>query len=249
MSRGGPRGLGRKCTYVRENGEVCTAWALKDSPEGEELCRVHRAMRDGTWSDTASKMARRQAAKRKDAVDAAPSAGLNPGVSFADVASVCADALQATDVLGYPDYSVRLTACAVLLSGFSRWMRREPEQVEELLCQLIPPTEFEVERMKAQEVYTAARREYDKVPAWHPLRGIVARPYPSAYVAPWEDPREVAKEAPADISPTDPRVLPLSNGRVAMRQERRFPVMLEPLAIEDETDGEDTEVEAAVPAW
>lgn len=113
------------------------------------------------------------------------------------VLKVVGEALQAVDQLGFPAWNVRLAACQTLLSGFARYYRRTPEEVEALLRQVIPPSVFDEDRMKAEEVYKAARGEYWRIPAWHPVRGLYVRALPRSLVAPWESYERVVKvEAP-----------------------------------------------------
>jgi len=162
--------------------------------------------------------------------------GIRPDIDLVDVVEVCADALQAEldFPAGAPDWSARLTACAVLVSAFPSHYRSSPVRVRELLEELLPEHVYDADRMEAQKVYSAMRREWDQLVYWHPLRGLFVKPYPAYMIAAWESESAVQRERPAPIPVDDPRVKQLPDGRaIFSRGDAKLPVMLEQEPDED----------------
>ena len=240
-----------RCEYVFPDDpeRVCGARPLKATLDSETgpRCRVHDKMERGEWSQEAKRMAHRNVAKRRAGVDPAPRADIEPGLSFGDLMRIVAPALEAKFPNGSPDWSARLCASGVIIASFPRYLRSSVKDVNALLREVLPERVYSSEHHEADQVYVAMRAEWDRLSGlgWHELQGVVVRRYPAYMIAPWETARAIQAQRPAAIPPTDPRVLRLPHGRVALKGQGSLPVLLEPLR-DDEPDDGTIEVDASV---
>jgi hypothetical protein len=226
---------GRQCEHVNaETGEQCKAWATRATFDDEEgpRCRVHALAADPkALSREMSRMAKAGGVKRRGDVEPSPRAEIDPSLTFRDVARVCREALSATfEHNGQPDLGARLAACAVLLLAFPRYTRPTVAEAQRLLAEIVPATAHDEERLGVEEAFRALRAEWWALPAWHPVRGLVARELPRELVPPWEDYSTVVRrEAPKDIAPSEAkaRIVRLNDGDVALRHEGQLPRLLE----------------------
>lgn len=229
----GRKGIGRQCTYIREDGSTCIAWALKSSPEEKPRCRVHSAMDDGTWTETAKAMSRKQQFERRAKTEPKPRSGLDPKLKLIEVLAVIAPALVADDpfVPGLACWPVRLAAAGTLLAAFPGYLRDTPEKVAALLRELLPQELFESEQHQASKVYEAMRESWLAVDGlrWSKLKGLYVKAFPGYCVEPWLSERErveLQATRPKPIPPEQADVLRLPDGTIALRRPGELPLVV-----------------------
>jgi hypothetical protein len=218
----------RRCQGVRKDGSPCRKWAVPTSEE--PLCAQH-LMGEEEWLEQARRGGRGRAAQRREEAGIRPSVGLAPSVTLADVLRVCVPALEATfEHDGSPDWGARLAAAGTILAAFPKYLRSTPAEVRTLLAEVLPDEVYSHpearHRLNGHSVYSAMRREWDRLPSWSPVRGLCVKPYPSHMIAPWEDPAEVQKERPADVPPEEAPVMHLPDGGIALERDGELPVLL-----------------------
>ena len=222
----------RHCEAVKENGEPCGAWARRDSDPPR--CALHSESVEERAERARKAAAASSFARRSKAEPRHPN-GLRTDVSLADVLKATAPALTAVyEATGEPDWGARLSAVAVLVLSFPRQLRDRPEKVEQLIRDFLPREAADQkgmrERLLADEVYRALRREWDRLPQWSELRGLYWLPYPRQFVPPWQSYEEVVKrELPPDIAPAEAPVRRLPDGRALLDRRTDPPLLLEPV--------------------
>lgn len=189
----------RDCEAVTKTGGSCRAKALRDSDPPR--CRLH-AMTPEQRSADAKRAAHNSAFARRSKAEPKASSGLGPTVTLLDVIEACVPALSATFSHDQsPDWSARLAAAGTLLVSFPRQLRDTPERVRALIEQCLPSQVLDQagirERLKAQNVYTAMRQEWDRLRVKNdPTTGLYIEPYPPHLIAPWEDRKVVLASQP-----------------------------------------------------
>lgn len=254
MSRRTPIADKRQCEEILSDGRQCSAWAMRSTFEGLEdpqpRCRIH-SMSDEEVSRAASRAARANVAKRRGDSEPAARASVDPGLRFQDVAEVIRPALsEVFDHNGRPDWSCRLAACAVLLLAFPRYTRTTVSEAQQLLAEVLPDSVYDPERMEVEKAFAALRAEYWRLPAWHPVRGLVARELPRDLVPPWLDYAKIVRaEKPEDVPLAEARklVLELPEGQVAWKRPGTFPVLI--AVLEADKPEEHSYIPSEVEGW
>lgn len=222
------RGNGVKCEYTYPDdhptkaGEQCNAWATKASLEGEDgpRCYLHSKTAEQRQAH-ARKAAKASAAHRHGRAAPLPQSDIRTGVSLGQLYATLSEALTATNELGHPDWSARLAACAVLVLAEPNYFRQTPEEAQALLARMIPANAaIDPDRVHVQEAFRRLRAEWWSLPAYHPIRGLVARPLPRRFVLPFEDYTTVVRnEEPKDVPLEEVEHLKMPSGKVAIRHD------------------------------
>jgi hypothetical protein len=189
-----------RCLGTKKNGEPCLGWRLPAS----DFCFTHSLTPEQVRAK-AAKGGKARAARVRAEKGVRPRSGLVPSLTLSDVLKVATEGLRATfadaGLPGQIDWSTRLLSCLVVLHTFPEYLRQKPEDARQLIEDALPARVApDAARIDVQEMYTLARREWDKTRIRATKLGkLYTEPYPSALVAPWERIEDVRKEAP-DLS-------------------------------------------------
>jgi hypothetical protein len=219
----------RRCEDVRENGEPCNAWAVRDSDPPR--CRLH-SMTKEEQLEQASRGGRHRAEQRRLEAEPKPRTNLSADYSLSDILKVVAPALTATfDVTGEADWSARLAAAGTILMVFPRHMRSTPEDVCAVLEQALPSNVRIAEHdLHAEQVYEAMREEWDRLRIrHHPIAGLYRLPYPGSMIAPWEDRKAVLGSQPKP----EGRLSRTSDGQLVLYRDGHAPLLIEEDTLEE----------------
>jgi hypothetical protein len=215
----------RRCTFTKEDGTTCRAWALREQVNSKDdpKCRLHSLSKE-ELTEVARRGGKHRAAQRRMLAEPKVRTGIAPTYSLADVLRVVAPALEATfEHDSSPDWGARLTAAGAILQCFPRYMRSTPEDVQALLMRALPSSVRLSQRdLQAADVYTAMRAEWDKLRIrHHPIHGLYVEEYPGYTIAPWQEREEVRPPKPSG------RLSRTSDGRLVLNRDGEAPLLIE----------------------